>query len=857
MRSDRESQAYLLALCDALRPLADPVAIQGEAARLLGERLGADRALYTELDGDTVVIHRDWVRGVPSIAGRYPATVWGGEFVAACLRGEPYVVGDATTDPRLDDTDRAAFCAATCAAFIGVGLVKGGQLVATFGAHSTAPRVWTTEEVELVHETAERTWAAVERARAETALHASEARYRGLLESMDEAYAVVEMIADEAGRWCDFRYLEANPAFMAHTAMPNPVGRTLTDLLGTPNPQWAEAYGRVVDTGAPVRFEEAELLLGRVFDLNAFRLGDPGSYRVAVLFTDITARKHAEAAIRLTAACDAYRVALADALRSTPDPVEAQAAAMGVLGDHLGASRVMYGEADEGSADSFTIHREYRRDPAMPTSLGTHRWDDFGAYVAAEMRAGRALVVDDVRAHAGHSAGELDAYDAMGIRAYLAVPLVRENRIVASLAVNHTTTRVWTTEDVELVRETAERTWAAVERARAEAALKTSEARLRMALDVAELGTWTWDLTTGDGDLDARGAEIVGLPAGVVTLAAAQLARVHPDDLAALQATAAPGIAAGTSFDLRYRVTFSDGNVHHVASRAHVIKDAEGRPVRLVGTTRDVTAEYEAATERERLLREAQSSRDIAQAANRSKSEFLAVMSHELRTPLNAIGGYAELIELGIHGAVTDAQRTALARIQVSQRHLLGLIAGVLDYSRVEAGAVRYKIEDVPVAEAVAEAETLVAPQLRAKGLGYSWSGATPGLAVQADREKLQQILLNLVSNAIKFTQPRDGILGRVDVSCTVDTAEAGEGSGRVHLHVRDTGDGIAADQLERIFEPFVQVDQHLTRPHAGVGLGLAISRDLAHGMGGDLTVQSEAGRGSTFTLTLRVSQGA
>ena len=288
-----------------------------------------------------------------------------------------------------------------------------------------------------------------------------------------------------------------------------------------------------------------------------------------------------------------------------------------------------------------------------------------------------------------------------------------------------------------------------------------------------------------------------------------------------------------------------------------MVKDAEGRAVRLVGTNRDVTAEYEAARERERLLRDAESSRDVAEAASRSKSEFLAVMSHELRTPLNAIGGYAELIELGIHGSVTDAQRTALARIQASQRHLLGLIAGVLDYSRVESGAVRYTLEDVLVAEAVAEAETLVAPQLRAKGLGYSWSGAPPRLAAMADREKLQQILLNLISNAIKFTQPREGGLGRIEVSCTVDTADAGEGSGRVRLHVRDTGDGIAADQLERIFEPFVQVDQHLTRTHAGVGLGLAISRDLARGMGGDLTVRSDAGRGSTFTLILRVSQSA
>jgi PAS domain S-box-containing protein len=274
---------------------------------------------------------------------------------------------------------------------------------------------------------------------------------------------------------------------------------------------------------------------------------------------------------------------------------------------------------------------------------------------------------------------------------------------------------------------------------------------------------------------------------------------------------------------------------------------------------RDIGARKAAEAERERLLADAVAARAEAEvarvasdAANQAKSQFLAVMSHELRTPLNAIGGYAELIELGIHGPVTDAQRTSLARIQRSQRHLLGLINGVLDYARVEAGVVAYEAVDVPVAEAVAEAEALVAPQLRAKGLGYAWSGAAPAVTVRADREKLQQILLNVLGNAIKFTDGRDGTPGRVEVSCTVEEGVSGSPSGGlVRLQVRDTGAGIAAEALERIFEPFVQADQRLTRPHAGVGLGLAISRDLARGMGGDLSVESTLGQGSVFTLVL------
>ncbi len=274
---------------------------------------------------------------------------------------------------------------------------------------------------------------------------------------------------------------------------------------------------------------------------------------------------------------------------------------------------------------------------------------------------------------------------------------------------------------------------------------------------------------------------------------------------------------------------------------------ADGTTDGIVAHGTDVTEQVLARRQVERLLvaseqarAEAEAARVEAEAANRAKSDFLAVMSHELRTPLNAIGGYAELMEMGIRGPVSAGMRDDLRRLQASQRHLLGLINEVLNYAKLETGTVQYDVSELPIREALSSAESLVAPQARAKGLALHLVESPPDLVAAADPEKLRQVLVNLLSNAVKFTD-RGGAI----------TLWAEPASDAVRVLVRDTGVGIPRDKLPSIFEPFVQVRSDLTRPHEGTGLGLAISRDLARGMGGDLTVESTPGTGSVFTLTL------
>ncbi len=246
------------------------------------------------------------------------------------------------------------------------------------------------------------------------------------------------------------------------------------------------------------------------------------------------------------------------------------------------------------------------------------------------------------------------------------------------------------------------------------------------------------------------------------------------------------------------------------------------------------------AVDNARLHRASEEARAQAEAANRSKTEFLAAMSHELRTPLNAIGGYTDLLLLGVRGPITGEQREDLERVARSQRHLLGVINDILNFVRVEAGFVDYHVRPVAVAELLAEVEPLVLPQLTGKALDFTRDAGPAGLRVEADPEKVRQILLNLLANAVKFTEPG----GRVWMSA----ARQGHA---VALRVHDTGIGIPADRLHAVFEPFVQVHRSLAKPVEGTGLGLAISRDLARGMGGDITVESTPGEGSTFTLVL------
>lgn len=299
--------------------------------------------------------------------------------------GQTWVVRDVDTDPAMPDDQRESYRGNDIGALIVVPLIKDGRLVATLATNQHTPRDWTADEITAVQETAERTWAAVERACAEAALHESEQKYRTLFDSIDEGLAITEMICDDQGEICDIIYRQVNRAFERHGHVYDVVGRSIFDVIPGVEDCWLNLYRRVAKTGESVREENYQQDVDRWFDVCFWRVDDNGRF-VAIVFSDITDRKHAEAQLRRVAQMDAFRVKLSDALRSLSDPVQIQAVACRLLGEQLGADRAYCVEVHQAQGYA-RVNRHYSRGdspsivgnypmncdrPSLPSWVGLH-----------------------------------------------------------------------------------------------------------------------------------------------------------------------------------------------------------------------------------------------------------------------------------------------------------------------------------------------------------------------------------------------------------------------------------------------------------------------------------------------------
>jgi PAS domain S-box-containing protein len=362
--------------------------------------------------------------------------------------------------------------------------------------------------------------------------------------------------------------------------------------------------------------------------------------------------------------------------------------------------------------------------------------------------------------------------------------------------------------------------------------LRESEERFRMMAEAVPQIVWT---AGPDGTVDffnERWREFTGTAreAGVGN---GWRMIVHEEHEAATVEAWQRAVRTGEPYDVEHLIRRADGEYRWLLSRGVPLRDQAGNVVRWFGTATEIHEQKLAEAE----LRDA---RDAAEAASRAKSRFLAVISHELRTPLTAIIGFADLLETGVLGPLENQQRESLGRITASSWGLVQIIDEILTFSTAEAGREQVRPQVLDVVDLAGGVASLFQPQAARQGMQLEFSTSTPRLSLLSDAGKVRQILINIVGNALKFTDQ-----GRVSLEVRASA------NGAVEVLVRDTGPGIPADQHDLIFEPFTQADQSSTREKGGTGLGLAVSRRLARLLGGDVTVESVPGQGSTFRLWL------
>lgn len=526
---------------------------------------------------------------------------------------------------------------------------------------------------------------------------------------------------------------------------------------------------------------------------------------------------------------------------------------------------------------ALEVEREYPEDPTQPTSRTQVLLTGKPAFLPIIPREMIDLAAVDQR-HA-------ELLHALGLRSAITVPLIaREKKLGTLTVVMAESERLYDENDLVLVTEIGRRASVAIDNARlhgevqntnsqlqdllqeqqtmnetlssqtiememaqeslrevaqeleqSNRELSAAEERYRFLSDAIPVQVWT---ALPDGNLDyvsAGTVQFFGRPAEAL-LGTGWTEFVHPDDLATTGAAWAHSLTTGDPYECEFRIRNASNEYSWHLVRAIPFRDADGNITKWFGSNTNVDVQRRLSEERERLKHE-------AEAANKAKMEFLAAMSHELRTPLNAVNGYTELLLMEIPGPLAKEQRDFVARIQRSGKFLLGLINDVLSFAKIDAGALEVKRVEVHIGDVLDGIHTLVEPQIRSKNQIYTYKGSSDGCTVLGDREKIEQVVINLLTNASKFT----GEGGSIELACASVEHE-------VRITVTDSGRGIEEDKLDSIFDPFVQVDRKSNESsQQGVGLGLAISRELARAMGGDLTVESTRGVGSTFTFTLQM----
>jgi signal transduction histidine kinase/PAS domain-containing protein len=667
---------------------------------------------------------------------------------------------------------------------------------------------------------------------------------------------------------------------------------TWDEIWPTIGPMWQQVL-----KGQPIGFDDFKLTIERYgypedcyFNFSYSPVPDDEGRIAGVLVTFAETTQRVKSERRLKFLDD-----LGQATRSISDPAEVMRVAARMLGEYLGVNRCAYAHvhADQNGFDLIGDHNV-----DVSSIVGRYRFTDFGELVHRLMLEGKPYVNDDVDQHPATKDSDLSAYRATQIQAVVCVPLLREGRFVAAMAVHQSRPRHWTHDEVELVRTVVDRCWEAMERLRVEAALREQARTLQLLngvgatlaaeLDIRQVLQRVTDAATEMtgaqfGAFFYNGVDAQGEAYLLYTLSGAP--REKFENLGHPRPTALFGPTFRGEPPLRIDDVLADprygqwGPHHgmppgHIPVRSYLAVPVISRSSEVLGglffghprpgvfTERseqlavgiaahaaiaiDNARLYEqsqrAAEERSKLLESERAARAEAERASATKDEFLATLSHELRTPLSAITGWAEILRRKIHPDQPDLLK-GVEVIARSTRMQAQLIDDLLDMSRITAGKLRLEMQPVSAVAFVQAAVDVIRPAAEAAGIELMLA-LDASESVYGDASRLQQVVWNLLANAVKFT-PRGGSIG----------VRLYKKSGEVAcITVEDTGAGIRRDMLEQIFDRFRQVDGSITRKYGGLGLGLSIVKSLVDLHGGKVSAFSEGeGRGARFVVELPV----
>jgi PAS domain S-box-containing protein len=670
----------------------------------------------------------------------------------------------------------------------------------------------------------------------EEALRVSESKYRTLFDSIDEGFCIVEVLFDENEKPRDYRFLEINSSFERQTGIVNGVGKRMRELKPRHEEHWFEIYGKVALTGEAARFQHyAEHLGHRWYDVYAFRLGEANERQVAILFKDITERKRAEDALRTSEARQTFLLKLSDTLRPLSDPIEIQQAAMRVLGDQLEVDRVLYGGVDDG--ENYVVSDKYGRDN-FPKLVGLFPGSAFGE-VTEWLRKGETIAVHDMNADARLGEATRSAFIQAGVYATVAVPLIKGGRWVANFGVHHGTSRRWTDEEIALVQETAERTWAAIERVKAEEDLRRSEERLRLIIESAKgYAIFTADADGVINSWNAGAAHTFGWSEAEI-LGQKTDVTFTPEDRAAdepqkeLETARAKGIAPDIRWHLR-----KDGSRVFINGVVHLMHDGQLNGFLKIG--RDLTAQRHA----EEALREHQKQLQVLNETLEQRVQKKTAEVHQLASDvIKATQQERQRISRVLHD---DLQQRVYA-IQMQMSFLRDGLPIESETARREVSDIEKEISEI--VKIIRDFSIdLSPPILPGEGLSHAieWLATRMGeqyalpVELQANgpfvipNEELHVLLFTCVRELLFNVVKHAGASRAVVALAWLDHG--------LQIEVRDDGKGFP-DNL-----PEVGISKQDDLPRS---LGLPTIRHQISLFGGRMEINSKPGAGTQIILTV------